>query len=242
MLVIPAIDMRGGRCVRLRQGDYARETVYGTPADAARRWLDQGARYLHLVDLDGAKSGRPVNLDAVRQVVALAAKYEAPCQLGGGLRSATDLQTVFDLGVARAIVGTKAIREPAWLLETAARFPRRLALGLDARDGLLAVEGWEAGVGRTAADFLAEVSQADLAAVIYTDISKDGMLAGPNFDATEELAKRAAVPVIASGGVTTMDDVLELARRGVPACILGRSLYEETIELPALLDRLRGRT
>lgn len=241
MLVIPAIDIRGGQCVRLRQGDYSQETIYGDPVEVAGRWLDQGASYLHLVDLDGAKAGKPVNTKVVAQIVAAAAAYEAPCQLGGGLRNDDDLNHVFDLGIARAIVGTRAIQEPDWLRATTKRLPRRIVLGLDAKDGKLATHGWESAEGIDAAEFLGSAPQSELAAIIYTDVSKDGMLGGPNFDATERLAKEALAPVIASGGISTADDVLELDRRGVPACILGRSLYEGRITLSALLRQLSDR-
>lgn len=241
MLVIPAIDIRGGRCVRLRQGDYSQETIYGDPVDVAKQWLDAGAEYLHLVDLDGARAGRPVNLDAISEIVSVATSFETPCQLGGGLRSEEDLKRVFDLGIARAIVGTRAIQEPDWLRAVVARFPRRIVLGLDAKDGKLATHGWETTEGIDAIEFLDAAPQQELAAIVYTDVSKDGMLSGPNFDATERMAKRALVPVVASGGISCAEDVLELDRRGVPACILGRSLYEGRIDLSALLQQLSDR-
>ena len=241
MLVIPAIDIRGGRCVRLRQGDYSQETIYGDPVDVAQQWLDAGASYLHLVDLDGAKAGRPVNIDAVSKIVSLATFFETPCQLGGGLRNEEDLDRVFDLGIARAIVGTRAIQEPDWLRTIVARFPRRIVLGLDAKDGKLATHGWETTEGIDAVEFLDAAPQQELAAIVYTDVSKDGMLDGPNFDATERMAKRALAPVVASGGISSDDDVFELDRRGVPACILGRSLYEGRINLSALLQQLSDR-
>jgi phosphoribosylformimino-5-aminoimidazole carboxamide ribotide isomerase len=238
MLVLPAIDIRGGQCVRLKQGDYSRETVYGNPVEVARQWLDQGAQYLHLVDLDGARAGKPVNLDVIESLTKLASTFQVPCQLGGGLRTEADLATAFELGITRAIVGTKAILEPDWLAEMVRQFPNQLVLGLDAHNGKLAVSGWESGTDVEATDFLGSIPQSQLAAVVYTDISRDGMLSGPNFEATERLAKKAHVPVIASGGISSMEDVLELARRGIPACILGRSLYERTVNLPALLERL----
>jgi phosphoribosylformimino-5-aminoimidazole carboxamide ribotide isomerase len=241
MLVIPAIDIRGGRCVRLRQGDYSQETIYGDPVEVARQWLELGASYLHLVDLDGARAGRPVNVEVVANIVSLATGYEAPCQLGGGLRSDEDLQRIFDLGIARAIVGTRAIQEPDWLRSIVGRFPRKIVLGLDAKDGKLATHGWETTEGIDALEFLDAAPQAELAAVVYTDVSKDGMLTGPNFDATERMARRALVPVVASGGISSAEDVLELHRRDVPACILGRSLYEGRIDLSALLQQLSDR-
>jgi phosphoribosylformimino-5-aminoimidazole carboxamide ribotide isomerase len=242
MLLLPAIDIRDGKAVRLRQGDYSRETVFGDPVEIAKRWLDAGAEYLHLVDLDGAKAGKPINLDVIANIVATAAEYESPCQLGGGLRSDDDLKRVFGLGIARGIVGTRAIQEPDWLRSVVTKFPRRIVLGLDAKDGKLATHGWETTAGVEVGEFLDSAPQSELAAVVYTDVSKDGMLQGPNFDATERLAKQASVPVIASGGISSMEDVLELHRRGVPACILGRSLYEGLIDLSALLQRLSDRS
>lgn len=241
MLVIPAIDIRGGRCVRLRQGDYSQETIFGDPVEVAKQWLDAGATYLHLVDLDGAKAGKPVNLEAVSEIVSVATTFETPCQLGGGLRSEADLKRIFDLGIARAIVGTRAIKEPDWLRSIMARFPRRIVLGLDAKDGKLATHGWETTEGIDAVEFLDAAPQSELAAVVYTDVAKDGMMSGPNFDMTERMAKRALVPVVASGGISSAEDVFELDRRGVPACILGRSLYEGTIDLSALLQQLSDR-
>jgi phosphoribosylformimino-5-aminoimidazole carboxamide ribotide isomerase len=239
MLVIPAIDVRGGKCVRLRQGDFAQETVFGDdPAATARRWVDQGAEMLHLVDLDGAREGRPVNLAAIEAVVRRAG---VPCQLGGGLRTEDDVRRVLDLGVARAIVGTQAVRNPEWFSDLARRLPGKLALGLDARDGMAATEGWLEGSSVSAVELAARFRDAPLAAVVYTDIAKDGMMAGPNFDATEQLARSMPIPVVASGGVATEEDVLELQRRGIGACILGRTIYEGVIQIPKLLSRLRAR-
>lgn len=239
MLVIPAIDVRGGKCVRLRQGDFAQETVFGDdPAATARRWVDQGAEMLHLVDLDGAREGRPVNLGAIEAVVRSAG---VPCQLGGGLRTERDVRSVLDLGVRRAIVGTRAVREPDWFADLAHALPGRLVLGLDARDGWAATEGWLEGSSVRAVDLAARFRDAPLAAIVYTDVAKDGMMAGPNFDATEELARSTPIPVVASGGVATEEDVLELQRRGIGACILGRTIYEGVIQLPELLSRLRAR-
>ena len=186
MLIYPAIDLRGGQCVRLRQGDYARETVFGAdPVAMARRWVEQGACYLHLVDLDGAREGRPVNGDSVR---AIAAAAGVDCQLGGGLRSEAHVEEALAWGVAHVILGTGALRDPAWAERMSRRFPGRVALGIDARDGRVAVEGWRKAADVSAIELARQVAGWPIAAIIYTDISRDGMLEGPNVEAMAELA------------------------------------------------------
>jgi phosphoribosylformimino-5-aminoimidazole carboxamide ribotide isomerase len=229
VLILPAIDLRGGRCVRLRQGDYDQETVFGDdPAAMARRWVDQGATFLHLVDLDGAREGHPVNGASVRRIVEAAG---VPCQLGGGLRSEADIEQALGWCVRRVVLGTRALQDPAWCEAVCRRFPGRVALGIDARGGRVATEGWLHTSELSALDLARRCGGWPLAALIYTDISRDGMLEGPNVEATAELAAAVAVPVIASGGVTTLDDVARLARRGLPGCIIGRALYEGRIDL-----------
>jgi phosphoribosylformimino-5-aminoimidazole carboxamide ribotide isomerase len=234
VLIFPAIDLRGGQCVRLRQGDYKQETVFGDdPADMARRWVGQGAAYLHLVDLDGAREGQPINGPSVRAVVAAAG---VPCQLGGGLRSEAHVAEALSWGVARVILGTRALKEPAWLEELCRRHPGRIVLGIDARDGMVATEGWQ-NVSRTPALELARQCTAwPLAALVYTDISRDGMLQGPNQKALAEMAAAVPIPVIASGGVTTVDDVRRLAQLGLAGCIIGRALYEGRLDLRSALE------
>jgi len=232
VLILPAIDLRGGRCVRLRQGDYAQETVFGDdPGAMAQRWVGEGAKFLHLVDLDGAKAGRPTNGEAIRAIT----RAGVPCQLGGGLRSEADIMLALEWGVSRVVVGTRALKEPAWLSDISRQFPRKVVLGIDARAGLVATDGWLEVSQRLAVDFARDCAELPLAAIVYTDISKDGMLAGPNLEAMAELAAAVALPVIASGGVTTVDDVRELARRGLAGCIIGRALYEGTINLKEAL-------
>jgi phosphoribosylformimino-5-aminoimidazole carboxamide ribotide isomerase len=229
VLILPAIDLRGGRCVRLRQGDYGQETVFGDdPAALARRWVDRGATFLHLVDLDGAREGRPVNGASVRRIVEAAG---VPCQLGGGLRSAADVEQALGWGVRRVVLGTRALQDPAWCAAVCRRFPGRVLLGIDARQGRVATEGWLHTSELSALDLARRCSGWPLAALVYTDISRDGMLAGPNVEATAELAAAVTVPVIASGGVTTLDDVARLARCGLAGCIIGRALYEGRIDL-----------
>ncbi len=238
MLILPAIDLRGGQCVRLRQGDYAQETVFGDdPAAMARRWVSQGAAYLHLVDLDGARQGQPINGASVRAIVQAAG---VPCQLGGGLRKEEHIAEALSWGVARVVLGTRALQDPEWCAGVCKRFPGKIALGIDARDGRVATEGWLHTSDRTALDLAKRCAAWPLAAIIYTDISKDGMLEGPNVEATAELAAAVPVPVIASGGVTTLDDVARLTRRGLAGCIIGRALYEGRIDLAAALAVGRG--
>jgi phosphoribosylformimino-5-aminoimidazole carboxamide ribotide isomerase len=229
VLVLPAIDLRGGQCVRLRQGDYNQETVFGSdPAEIARRWVGEGAPYLHLVDLDGARAGRPVNGPAVRAVVRAAG---VPCQLGGGLRREADIEEALGWGVARVVLGTRALKEPAWLEGVCRRFPGKVVLGLDARDGRVATDGWQEVSERPALDLARQCAGWPLAALVYTDVRRDGMLEGPNREALAELAGAVSVPVIASGGVTTRDDVRRLARLGLAGCIIGRALYEGRLSL-----------
>lgn len=238
MLILPAIDLRGGKCVRLRQGDYAKETVFGDdPAAMARRWVEEGARYLHVVDLDGAKEGRPVNTQAIRAIVREAG---APCQLGGGLRSIVAIEEALALGVDRVILGTKAASDPEWFASVVARYPDRIVLGLDARNGMVATEGWIANTTLSALELARRYEELPLAAIVYTDVARDGMMQGPNLDAIEELALSTRHLVVASGGVASVEDVLALKHRGIGACILGRSIYEGNIKLQELFERLRA--
>jgi phosphoribosylformimino-5-aminoimidazole carboxamide ribotide isomerase len=229
VLIFPAIDLRGGQCVRLRQGDYEQETVFGSdPAAMARRWVEQGARYLHLVDLDGARAGHPVNGPSVQNIVAA---VDVPCQLGGGLRTEDDVARALGWGVARVVIGTRALTDPAGAEALCRRFPERVVLGIDARNGQAATDGWLADSATSALDLARRCAAWPLAALVYTDISRDGMLAGPNVDALAELARTVALPVIASGGVTTLEDVRRLARLGLAGCIIGRALYEGRLDL-----------
>jgi len=235
MQVIPAIDLRGGCCVRLRQGDYNQETVFGDdPAAMAAHWEVEGAARIHLVDLDGAKEGRPVNVEAVRAILG---RVAVPCQLGGGVRDEATIAAWLDAGLERVIVGTRALKDPAWFRAMTRTFPGRLVLGLDARDGRIATEGW-LDVSSVAATTLAEqFDDLPLAGVVYTDIARDGMLEGPNLAATEALAVRLKTPVIASGGVGSLRDVERLAALPIAACIVGRALYEGRFRLSEARER-----
>ncbi len=234
MEIWPAIDIRGGKCVRLQQGDYKRETVFGTdPAAMARHWVDLGARCLHLVDLDGEKEGRPVNIASVEAIVKTSG---VPCELGGGIRSDYGIQELFKVGVARVIIGTLALKEPDWLRRMCRKYPGRLVLGIDARDGLVAAEGWLKTSDMKAIDLARQFAREPIAAIVYTDIATDGMLSGPNIAAMTEMQAAVEWPVIASGGVTTKEDVARLAAVPMDGCIIGRALYEGTLTLPDALE------
>jgi len=236
--LIPAIDLLGGRCVRLAQGEYDAATVYGDdPAVVAARFAAAGIRRLHVVDLDGAKAGRPVNGAAIRGI--LAAAKPVPVQLGGGLRTLASVEECLALGLERVILGTIALRDPALVRESARRFPGRVAVGIDARDGRVAVEGWTETSELAAEDLARRFEDAGVAAIVYTDIARDGMLSGPNLEATAALAAAVRIPVIASGGVGSLEDVRRaaaLAARGVAGVIVGRALYTGAVDLDAALE------
>jgi phosphoribosylformimino-5-aminoimidazole carboxamide ribotide isomerase len=233
VLILPAIDLRGAQCVRLRQGDYAQETVFGSdPAAMAQRWVNEGATYIHVVDLDGAKLGRPVNGKSVRRILETAA---VPCQLGGGFRTEGDLEEAFGWGVDRIVVGTQALKDPAWFETVCGRFPGKIVLGIDAKEGRVATDGWLQISHRSALDLARYYESWPLAALVYTDISRDGMLAGPNLDALAELATGVRLPIIASGGVSTLEDIRRLASLPLAGCIVGRALYEGRLDLAAAI-------
>jgi phosphoribosylformimino-5-aminoimidazole carboxamide ribotide isomerase len=229
MQIWPAIDLRGGKCVRLRQGDYQRETIYGDdPAEMARRWVGQGATCLHLVDLDGARDGTNANLQAVKAILAA---VSVPCELGGGIRDEATIERLLALGLARLVVGTRALKEPEWFRQMVRRFPDQLALGIDAKAGLVATDGWLETSSTKATELAQQFASEPLAAIIYTDIARDGMLQGPNVEAMAEMNAAVETDVIASGGVTSADDVRRLAAIGMAGCIVGRALYEGTLSL-----------
>ena len=234
MQILPAIDLRDAKCVRLKQGDYDQQTVFDEdPVAVARRWVSGGAEILHLVDLDGAKDGRPVNTQSVRSIVDA---VDVPCQLGGGVRSEQTIRDWLDVGVARLVIGTKAVKQPEWFTEMCRAFPDRLVLGLDARDGLLATEGWLETSDQQATEVAQHFESLPIAAIVYTDIARDGMMQGPNLEAMAAMQNAVDLPVIASGGVTVVDDVSRLAAVPMSGCIIGRALYEETIKLSEALE------
>lgn len=232
MIVIPAIDIRAGRCVRLQQGELTRETVYSDdPAAMARQWTDSGAQRLHLVDLDGAVQGGPVNREVVQGIVETTA---VPIQLGGGIRDMTAVESYLRMGVAQVILGTSAIQDPDFLEAACRAFPGRIILGLDARGERVAVRGWTEEVSTTPVDLARRCESLNLFAIIYTDIHRDGMSTGPNLEATRTLARSVRTPVIASGGISGPQDVAAVARlesSGVIGMITGRALYQGTLDL-----------
>jgi phosphoribosylformimino-5-aminoimidazole carboxamide ribotide isomerase len=234
----PAIDLRGGKCVRLQQGDYDRETVFGEdPAAMARHWQEQGAECLHLVDLDGARQGSPGNLVSVREVLEAVG---VPCELGGGIRSQPVIGQLLELGLARLVIGTRALKQPDWFSRMCEEFPGKLVLGIDARDGLVATDGWLQTSRVAAVELAVQFVGEPIAAIVYTDIATDGMLAGPNVAAMAEMQAAVDVPVIASGGITTREDVARLAAAGMAGCIIGRALYEGKLTLPEAIRAGKG--
>ncbi|MBI2826907.1 MAG: 1-(5-phosphoribosyl)-5-[(5-phosphoribosylamino)methylideneamino]imidazole-4-carboxamide isomerase [Planctomycetia bacterium] len=238
MQIWPAIDLRGGKCVRLQQGDYGRETVFGDdPAAMARKWVADGAQCLHLVDLDGARDGRLVNLASVRAIVDSAG---VPCELGGGIRDEDAIRELLDAGLARLVIGTKALREPDWFRAACRRFPGRLALGIDARDGRVATDGWLVTSTVAATDLARQFAGEPLAAVIYTDIAADGMLCGPNLASIRAMCAAVDVPVVASGGVHALDDVRQLASLRLDGAIIGRALYDGRFTLAEAIAAASG--
>ena len=233
MQVWPAIDLRGGKCVRLRQGDYQQETVFAEdPAAVARQFAAAGARHLHIVDLEGALEGLPVNLPSVQDIVHA---VDIECELGGGIRDEQSVCELLEFGLCRLVIGTSALVDPEWFRQTCGKFPGKLVLGIDARDGLAATEGWLKTSEVSAIDLARQFADEPLAAIIYTDIASDGMMRGPNVAAMAEMQAAVAIPVIASGGVTTVEDVAQLRAAGLAGCIIGRALYEGTITLAEAL-------
>ena len=227
----PAIDLRGGKCVRLLQGDYDRQTVFGEdPVATARGFVAAGGRRLHIVDLDGAKEGLPTQAELVGRMVAAAA---VPCQLGGGIRSLETVGAYLAAGLDRVVAGSVAIESPELLAEMAAAFPGRIVLGLDARDGRVAVRGWLETSHLTALDVARQHAELPLAAIVFTDIATDGMLSGPNLPALEALVRAVPLPIVASGGIASADDIRRVAATGAAGCIVGRALYEGAVTIPA---------
>lgn len=238
--VIPSIDLLGGQGVRLKQGRYDDATVYEPdPVAAAERFAKHAIARFHVVDLDAARSGKRVNGDAIRGIVK--AMGHVPVQLGGGVRTLDDVQSALALGVERVVIGTAALRDPPLVIEAAKRHPNRIVVGIDARAGRVAVEGWVETSETTATELARRFEDAGVAAIVYTDIERDGLLAGPNFDATAELADAIGIPVILSGGVSGQGDVVRAASlyaRGVAGAIIGRALYTGDLDLGATLEAI----
>ncbi|MEM6544725.1 MAG: 1-(5-phosphoribosyl)-5-[(5-phosphoribosylamino)methylideneamino]imidazole-4-carboxamide isomerase [Pseudomonadota bacterium] len=233
MLIIPAIDLKDGQCVRLRQGAMDDSTVFSDdPVATAQRWVDEGCRRLHLVDLNGAFAGTPVNGDAV---TAIAARFpDLPIQIGGGIRTLDTIEHYLQAGVSYVIIGTQAVKEPEFVATACRQFPGKIIVGLDARDGRVATDGWAEVSALQASDLARNFADAGVSSIVYTDIARDGMMQGVNVDATVNLAQACGIPVIASGGVATMNDIRALAAvesAGVIGAITGRAIYEGTLKL-----------
>ena len=229
MYIIPAIDIIGGKCVRLIQGQYDRQITYeNDPVKKAQEFSLAGAEWLHIVDLDGAKIGRAVNTDTISAISALG---KLKIEVGGGIRDEASIKQLLDIDVERVIIGTKAVSDFEWFSEMAEKFSGKIVLGLDARGSKVATHGWTQDSVQNLLEFAAEAAKLPLAAIIYTDITKDGMMSGPNFERTKALVEAVELPVIASGGIKEISDIKKLAELGVVAAIIGRSLHEGTLKL-----------
>jgi phosphoribosylformimino-5-aminoimidazole carboxamide ribotide isomerase len=253
MQIWPAIDLRAGRCVRLRQGDYGQETVFGDdPVAMASRWVREGATCLHLVDLDGAKDG-VANITGGHTaasfessspnraaIAAIVRNVKVPCELGGGIRDEATIAALLELGLSRLVIGTLALKQPDWFRSMCRKFPNRLVLGLDARDGRVATDGWLETSDTQATDLAQQFTAEPLAAIVYTDIAKDGMMQGPNVVAMQAMQEAVPIPVIASGGVTNAADVATLAKAKLAGCIIGRALYEGTLTIEEAHTAAKG--
>ncbi|QFY79397.1 1-(5-phosphoribosyl)-5-[(5-phosphoribosylamino)methylideneamino]imidazole-4-carboxamide isomerase [Alcaligenes faecalis] len=232
MLLIPAIDLKDGRCVRLRQGDLDDATIFSDdPAKIATQWLEQGARRLHLVDLNGAFAGKPKNSEAIKSIIA-AIDGEIPVQIGGGIRDLDTIERYLDAGMSYVIIGTAAVKSPGFLQDACSAFPGSIIVGLDARDGKIATDGWSKLTRHDVLDLAKKFEDYGCESIIYTDIGRDGMLTGVNIEATVKLSQHVKIPVIASGGVTNLKDIEDLCaveHEGIEGVILGRSIYEGTL-------------
>ena len=238
MLILPAIDLRGGRCVRLVRGEADQETVFALdPVEVALRWREEGAQYLHVVDLDGAFEGEPRQFGTVAQI---ARESELPVEVGGGIRTRDTIERYLNAGVDRVIIGTRALESPEWLARLCEEFPDRIAAGVDARDGRVALRGWVEVSETTALDLAARLKSMKLRAVIFTDISKDGTLEGPAVESTRIFAREVGLPVIAAGGVGSIEDVRTLSALPIEGIIIGRALYSEKVALADAIAAVRG--
>lgn len=236
MQLYPAIDIKGGKCVRLTQGLFDQVKVYSdTPADMAKLWVDQGATFLHLVDLDGALAGTSVNEPVIRSIVEA---VSVPVQIGGGIRTREAIRSMLALGVTRVIIGTKAVENPEFIKEVIDEFgAEHIVVGVDAKDGMVAIEGWEKVSTLSASDLCQRMKEYGVRHIVYTDISKDGMLTGPNVAYTKKLTDESGLDIIASGGVSCMEDLEELYREGIRGAIIGKALYEKRVDLKEAVSR-----
>lgn len=235
MIIFPAIDIRGGKCVRLYKGDFAQETFFGEPAEMAKKWQAQGAQYLHLVDLDGARAGRSENLATIKAILEVVA---IPVELGGGIRTMANIEQVIKLGVQRVILGSVAVRDPELVAAACQKYGERIVVGIDAKDGIVAVDGWGVSGDVDVITLAKKMKSAGVRTIIYTDISRDGTLSGVNVEATAKLARESGVRVVASGGVKSAADIRALKpyeQDGIEGVIVGKSIYMGTLNLPEAL-------
>ncbi|MBR6905606.1 MAG: 1-(5-phosphoribosyl)-5-[Selenomonadaceae bacterium] len=232
MIILPAIDLRDGKCVRLFQGDFDQETVFSEqPEEMALKWQSQGAEYLHLVDLDGARTGRPQNIFTIKHILD---EVQIPVELGGGIRTMQNIEDMLEVGVARVILGSVAVRDPELVREACEAFGERVVVGIDAKDGIVAVDGWGVSGDIRAEELACRMGDVGVRTIIYTDISRDGTLLGVNAEACAELARKADVQVIASGGVASLEDIRALkayAKEGVAGVIVGKAIYTGALDL-----------
>lgn len=240
MIVIPAIDIKKGRCVRLLQGEMDKETVFSDdPSAMARRWEEEGAGLIHVVDLDGAVEKRPRNLDAIRKIVE---NIKIPIQVGGGIRDMETIRMYLDSGVERVVIGSEAIHNPALVKDACRNFPGRIVVGIDARNGMVAIEGWTQTTSVSAVELGKQFKDSGVAAINFTDIERDGMRTGPNIKETRDFARSVGIPVVASGGVSSIEDIhnlAPLAADGVVGVITGRALYDGSLDLKAAVTYLK---
>ena len=234
MIIFPAIDLRGGKCVRLIQGDFAKETVYSDdPRATALKWQSMGAKFLHVVDLDGARAGSPQNLDAIKKILDA---VKIPIEVGGGIRTLDDMERLLALGVRRVILGSVAVENVALVAQAIQRFGDRVVVGIDAKNGFVAVHGWEKSSSVTAGELAKKIAAAGVKTIIYTDISKDGMLSGVNAAAFVELAEASGAQIIASGGVRSIEDIRALKSAGVAGVIVGKAIYTGSLDLKSAIE------
>lgn len=240
MRIYPAIDIRGGKAVRLYKGDFAQETVFGEPAEMAKKWEAAGGEFLHLVDLDGARAGKSMNLDVVKEIIAA---VNIPVELGGGIRTMENIDEVLAAGVQRVILGSVAAKNPALVKEACAKYDDRVVVGIDAKDGIVAVDGWEVSGDVEVTVLAKEMAKAGVKTIIYTDISRDGTLEGVNVEATAQLARESGIKIVASGGVKSIDDVkalLPYEKEGIEGVIVGKSIYMGTLDLTEAVKVAKG--
>lgn len=237
MIIYPAIDIKDGKCVRLVQGDMDKATVYhDDPVEAALRWQELGAGYLHIVDLNGAFAGLPSNKKAIEEIVQ---KVKIPVQLGGGIRDITTLESLFKVGVQRGILGTAALKDREFVIKAVEKFPSRVVVGIDARDGYVAVEGWQQVSRVKVMDFAREIRDIGVKTIIFTDIARDGMMQGPNISSIEKMVEKTGLEVIASGGIRSIEDLKTVKKAGCKGAVVGKALYTGNIDLKKALQLLK---